>query len=244
MIQAWAGETCDDSNTISGDGCNSLCRTEIAGSKPTLLVVEPQSKEYKNVPVVLDYSAAGADNCWIVLDGIRSDRLCTVNEILNLTRPALNVKDQHLIEVFANNSYGNENKTIQFNVTRTRKFGMKYNKFSGVGETTNLDNLEDNELENLSLTLDDGLNGKIKFIDLVNITSDANETTNETDIDSNVNISDKRIENKIFNFKLFYKKNKKGIYVYKQEAVPAYPLLLHTCVFPSQISFTLFPFGL
>ncbi len=206
VIQAAAGETCDDGNNLNGDGCNALCKIEIPGSKPTLLVIEPQSKEYKNVPVTLDYSAVGADNCWIVLDGIQFNKACVINEILNLSRPALNIKDQHSISIFANNSYGNDNKTIQLNLTRTRRLGVKYSKFSGIGQTTNLDNLEDNELENLSLTLDNGINGKIKFIDLVNITLDANQTTNETDIDSNVYISDKRIEVNSANLKSLNKK--------------------------------------
>jgi len=175
-------------------------------SKPTLIVTEPRSKEYKNVPVILNYAAAGADNCWIELDGVRSNKLCTMNGILNITLPALNTTDQHSLTVFANNSYGNDNKTIQFNVTRTRRLLVKYNEFAGIGETTNIDSLGDNELENLSLTLDDGLNGKIKFIDLVNITLDANETLNETDIDSNVNISQGRIEVNSANLRSLNKK--------------------------------------
>ncbi|MDO8508067.1 MAG: MopE-related protein [Nanoarchaeota archaeon] len=191
IIQASAGETCDDSNNIDGDGCNALCKLEILGQKPTLNVISPISVEYKNVPVVVEFLASNSDECWILLDGIRQDKSCNIKEILIIKPSGFNIVENHDLEVFAKNAFGEIEQTVFFSIISTRLTSLKYNEFKGIGETTNLDNFNDLELELIDLILDDGINAKIRFNEKVNLVLGA--VNNQLDLDAMVDISDKKI---------------------------------------------------
>ncbi len=192
-VQPLAGEDCDDGNTVDLDGCSATCKNEIIGALPDLQVTSPEAKEYKNTLVPLAFIASNADSCYYVLDGARKDTTCDVNEILNLRPAALNVPENHRIDIFAQNVNGQTTEGVDFSVLYTRSKGIRYDKFRGKGETTNLDDFTDLELGDIDLVLDDGVNGKIKFNEKLDLALEA-DLNNIIDLDSNVNIDDKKIE--------------------------------------------------
>src|SRR3989344_5632062 len=201
IIQSAAGEQCDDNNKIDGDGCDKLCKIEIIGTMPSLNVANPsEGNIYVNKPVPLEYTGAGsgATNCWYVLDSnAKTTTTCSVKTTISISAPVKGVVYNHNITAFANNSVGTVNVTKHFKVKSTRNVKVQYTTFAGYGQTTDLDNLTDTELQNASLILDDGLSGAISS-DNVNLTAIAvNDTEDENstiiDLDSYVNISDKKI---------------------------------------------------
>ena len=204
IIQSSAGEQCDDGNAVDSDGCNAFCRNEIIGLPPTLQVMLPQNIEYKNTLLRLKFMATEADSCYYELDNVRVDSSCDVDEIVTLRPLIKNIPEIHNIKVHAINAYGTEIKSIDFTILETRLLIINYEKFKGKGETTNLDNFNDIELEEVNLVLDNGLDGKIKFIDKINL--GINVLNNQLNLDSLVDITEKRIEIKTVDNANFNKK--------------------------------------
>ncbi len=164
--------------------------TQAPTTTPTISLISPENKEYKNRAIPLIFTASNAAKCWFVLDGISSNANC--NTVMYLTLSA----GQHTLTVFAENSLGQVQEQRTFSLKLTRRYLVKYANFAkSATATTNLDDLTDQQLENVSLlTLDDGQYAKIEFQENINLTQDANATTNEIDIDSNVVTSLNKIE--------------------------------------------------
>jgi microbial collagenase len=177
-------EECDDSNNQSNDGCSSQCQIE----KPFIEVISPEAREYRNEIVPLKFNSLFANNCWYELDSIKYESDCNKDDILNVTPSQHNISEFHKVTIFANNSKGIVNNSKQFTVIHDRKKIIRYSKFHNKGNTTNLNNLNDTDLENTTLILDDEKNGILEFTEGINLTRDS------LDIDTNINISHARIE--------------------------------------------------
>jgi len=76
---------------------------------------------------------------------------------------------------------------------------VRYEKFKNRGKTTNLENLSYQELQEVNLTLDDGIYGRIEFIKYVNLTNNL-ENSDEIKLDEIINISFNKIEIKTEEF--------------------------------------------
>ena len=156
---------------------------------PILSISQPTNTSYLNSLVRVLLSASNANNCWYILDEVRTDASCNSDFAL----PRLSV-GEHNITIYANNSDGVSSERRTFNISYNRRFIVKYFEFSGMGSTTNLDSLTDNEIENISLILHIPNYGQIAFTDRINLTASADLINNITDIDAEVNISFNRVE--------------------------------------------------
>ncbi len=173
---------------LPGDEDCTLGNEICPAKAPSLNVISPLSNDYINVVVPLKFSANEATSCWIILDSVRRDTSCVVEDYLSLAQGS------HTLSIFANNLVGQDSRNIEFNVTSNRRIIVLYDKFVQNQETTNLLALTDKELENVSLILDAPSIGRIEFFEGVNLSADANKFTNITNLDSGINISFNRIE--------------------------------------------------
>ncbi len=166
---------------------------------PALALVSPRNITYHNFTALnLNYtvsdSLSGVGSVWYSLLNSSSANLTanitiTANITFNVSQGGF------ILRLYANDTAGNLNSSVSvsFNVNNSVT-SILYEKFRGRGNTTNLDNLNETQLQNVpNLTIETPGKGKIKFNVPVNLTKNKNGN-NETDLDSNVNISDNRTE--------------------------------------------------
>ncbi|KKL83812.1 hypothetical protein LCGC14_1970980, partial [marine sediment metagenome] len=183
-------EMCDDGNSIDTDACKNDCTLPPKPS-PTLniTIIKPeQGITYKNRVVPLRFFATG-DSCRYELDGINTFSLCKVDTVLDITPSTRFVSEAHSLSVFTSDSTGEINENVSFSVLSTRRIKVRNEKFHGKGTSTDLTSQTDSELEILSSLTFDNEQGTIEYLESVNLSAGVTETTNVSDIDSNVNIS-------------------------------------------------------
>jgi len=184
-------EQCDDKNNVNGDGCSATCKNEIKkGDKPFIRIYSPEEgKIYKNRPVFLKFIISGADSCSYELDSAKLGNGCDVKEVIKILSYQIEKSEPHIIKVSATNINGVSELVVKFNYLQTRKAIIKYYEFRGIGKTTNLDDLTDKDLENVSLVLDND-QGRIEFSKSNLAKGIIND---EIDLDSYIDISQAKI---------------------------------------------------
>ena len=175
-------EICGNIADENCDGINETCT-----AVPVLTVSYPENITYVNVGVPLRFSAPGASNCWYVLNDNRTNSGCVEDKKLYL-----NTGD-YVINIAANNSFGVNQTTRIFSVVKNRTYFITYDEFYNKGQTTNLLTINESDLDKIPSFVLDNSFGKIEFLELVNLSKDAN-SDKIIDIDSGVNISFNRIE--------------------------------------------------
>ncbi len=188
-IYPGAIELCDgkDNQCLGDNGFGQIDENCAA----VLNVFSPENINYIDRPVLLSYNAINADKCFYVLDDIKKDTSCDVNEFLGINSRLSS--GAHKIIIGAEKPFGSINKTIYFSIDYINKYLVIYNEFYGKGQTTNLNGLSDIDLQNVSLILHIPGSGKIEFFGNVNLTKSA-DLADRINLDDNVNISIKRIE--------------------------------------------------
>ena len=184
-----------ENNTIkinSGTQLDKLLKVSQIVSPINLIVNSPANKEYENINIPLNYSAVNAEACGYMLDGNTISTSCKVSTSLNLRPSNLFEKVNHTITVFAKTKSDEVRKSRAFSIEYTREHDIIYKEFSGKGQTTNLNNLNDDELKSVRLILDDNQHGKIEFLEKINLTSNANPKT--INLDNLIEISQNKIE--------------------------------------------------
>jgi hypothetical protein len=165
---------------------------------PSVKIYSPSNKTYHNDSITLNYSASDSielDSVWYsivnsTLDVIEGNTSLESNISLNISSNGI-----YFVRVYANDSSGNINgsELSQFTINNTKKI-ILYEKFRGRGSTSQLDDISEEEISNLSdLIIEDPNYAKIEFNENVSLIDDIGEN-NKSDFDSNINLSFNRIE--------------------------------------------------
>jgi hypothetical protein len=148
-----------------------------------------ENATYTNRLVPFEFKAEGALGCSYILDSENeTDAECETRESLNLDA------GEHVIEVIANNSIGEERESRTFEVVSSRRFAVDYNSFYGKGDTTDLDELSDTDLAVLKNFTLENKYGKIEFLETIDLKEAANVMTDVINIDSNILIGNNSVE--------------------------------------------------
>ncbi len=158
---------------------------------PALEISLPENKTYlKNESLSVNYTAGGEDTVWYNFDNTANTTI-TSSFFFNISQGS------HTLYLFANNSYGNiTSRNVIFYVNSTR-FIILYNEYSDStkGSSTDFNSSTYEDIQDLSnIILENTDWGKIEFLENVNVTDDENSGDNEVDLDTNVNISENKIE--------------------------------------------------
>lgn len=158
---------------------------------PILTITSPENETYlNNESILLSYSVTNEDFIWYNLDLVGNNITITDSIYFNTSQGG------HTLYLYANNTYGTTIRNITFTANSTR-FIIHYSEYNGStkGSSTEFVNYSYEDTQNLSDILLENTNwGKIRFNQAINLTEDLVSTDNELDLDSNVNISDNRIE--------------------------------------------------
>lgn len=180
--------------TITGEASAqslALNITVIANQPPALTIITPKNETYlNNESILLSYSATNEDFVWYDID-LAGDNITITDSIYFSTS-----QGGHTLYLYANNTYGTTTRNITFTVNSTR-FIILYSEYNGStkGSSTDFINYSYEDIQDLSNVILEHTNwGKIRFNQAINLTEDLDSTDNELDLDSNINISEKRIE--------------------------------------------------
>ncbi len=187
--KAITGETVTG-EAVTGEATRLLNMNITIIAAPTLSIISPKNKTYLiNESLLLNYSVSGQDSIWYNLDSI---------ENITITSPLyFNISEgSHILHLYANNSQGATSTSVTFVVNLTR-FIIQKEEFNGStkGSSTDFKMYTYEELQNLSsIIFENTLAGKILFNHAINLIDDGNPSDDFLDIDSNINISFKRID--------------------------------------------------
>jgi len=175
-------------NATANDTLNNKNSTEtrvINLTIPILTIHKPKNETYlANTSLLLNYSASYEDEVWY---NINLEENTTINSSTYFNTS----EGQRTLYLYANNSVGTTTKNVTFTVNLT-KFNITHNNWKGAnkGNSTNFNEYSYTEIQNLSnIILEHTSYGKIRFNQTINITNNT-----EADLDTNINISENKIE--------------------------------------------------
>ena len=103
------------------------------------------------------------------------------------------LEGEHVLNIYANNSYGVVRENVSF-VVDLDIFEIDFLKWVGLGGSTNFYGYSYEEIQSLSGIIFENEYGKIYFDKKINLVEDNDSSDNFTDLSSNVDISNSRIE--------------------------------------------------
>jgi hypothetical protein len=171
---------------------------------PDLFVDSPSNRTYNTPYVDLNYSvtdsASGINTTWYNLDG--GDNF-TIDSNVTLT---INLSGSHILYVFANDSVNLENNSISISFFSNLNKTVLFSEFTGQF-TTNFSDYSDEALETLTnVVLEVPDYGMISFLDTINISDMV------TDLDSNIDITNRSIYINVGNLPNFDKPANLSLY--------------------------------
>jgi hypothetical protein len=157
---------------------------------PKITIYSPINRTYHNSSAIsLDFgvSETNLDKIWYTIDNGIHNTTITENTTFNTNEGAKTLK------IYANDSYGNLNSSlITFRVNNTLLV-LSYDKFRLNGSTTDLNNINSIDSQNLTNFILEIANiGKISFNIGVNLTKDS-DNNKELDLDDYINITNNYI---------------------------------------------------
>lgn len=168
-------------------------------TNPAVIIHSPRNRTYNNNTAIdVRYRArdSNLDSVWYFVLNSSSDVIVANTTLTGNTTFTMPVTGANFtFFLYANDTSGNLNNSenVTFNVLNDRRY-VRYEEFSGRGDTTNLDGLNDTQLANLSgFILHEPSHGKIKFLVNVDLTNTSG-SNNVTNLDLWINITSNRIE--------------------------------------------------
>jgi len=162
----------------------------ISTNPPTIVIDKPQNGIYlTNLNLPLNYTISNPDSIWYNLD-LGSNTTLTENSFFNTT------EGPHVLYLYANNSYGESSENVSFNVNLSI-FSARYDSWKGEGRQGSTDFNESSfeELQSLENIIFNHVSyGKIKFLQIINVTNSLNASDGFVDLDEYVSVSSNRIE--------------------------------------------------
>jgi len=189
-----SGQAITGDTVLTGKAAAQVFGMNISVIGPAQIVIlNPKNQTYLiNESFLLNYTKSGAQSVWYNLDNGENTTITSVSyAYFNTSQGA------HLLQVFANNSYGNVssvNVSFFINSTRFRILYEEYNN-SYKGSSNDFARYGYESMQNLTgVILEHSSFGKIGFNNLINLTDDLDSSDNILDLDSNTNVSFNRIE--------------------------------------------------
>src|SRR3989344_3187831 len=175
---------------ITGDAAQNMGMNISIIGAPRINLITPENKTYfSNNSLLLNYSLISADFVWYNLDNSQ--------DISLISSTRFNASEgNHILYLYANNSYGENSKNVTFYINSSR-FMVVYNEYTGSskGASTDFNNIPYEDLYNKSdIVLENSNYGKIIFNEEINLTEDNTPENNILNLDSDTNISYNRIE--------------------------------------------------
>ena len=179
--------------TVTGEATDSnfAISITIAIETPNVTIVYPENETYITTKNLwLNYSESYAYAVWYNIDSGTNTTL-TGNITFNTT------EGQRILYLYGNNTGGiNASDNVTFTINSS-KFRVIYNEYAGSTKGSSID-FNKSSYENLqnlgNIVLENTAWGKIQFYGGINVTNDSNFSDYETDLDTNTNISENRIE--------------------------------------------------
>ena len=157
---------------------------------PYIAVISPKNQTYlTNESILLNYTIINGDFIWYNLDNSEN---ITINSSVHFNAS----QGIHSLYIYSNNT----NATVMSQITFTAnssKLNISFDNYKGntKGSSTNFLNYTYEELQSLeNVILENTDSGKIQFNEATNLTDDKNATDNSIDLDSNIKISQNKIE--------------------------------------------------
>ncbi len=156
---------------------------------PSLIIESPRNEIYFSNESLKFRVISNGGNIWYNIDGGANFSLVGGEVFLNVGGGS------HIINAFANNSYGITKRNVSFSVD-SNLFKVIYNKYKGLtkGESSDFDSYSYLEVQNLQgVVLENKNYGKVSFFDNINLTDDFNFSDKVLDLDSNTEIAFNKI---------------------------------------------------